>query len=253
MTSRRLTEQEETSGTQDAFLEKYDPGAYPRPGVTVDIVLFTVLERTLRVLLIRRKKHPFLDHWALPGGFVRADESGEAAARRELAEETGARDIFLEQLYTFSEPGRDPRTWVISVAHYALVTVDRLDLRAGSDAAETQWFRVRDGKHGVECVPLTGGPAVKLAFDHAKIVDTAVNRIRGKLDYVPIGFQLLPELFTLTELQEVHEAILGTDLDKRNFRSKVQRDGLVKATREMRRGAHRPAQLFRYARPRQAG
>ena len=240
----------EETGTEKVFLEQYDAGKYPRPSVTVDIVLFTVVDRALRVLLIKRKKHPFQDHWALPGGFVRPDENAEHAAWRELGEEAGAKGIFLELLYTFSEPGRDPRTWVISIAHYALVTADRIQLRAGSDAKDAQWFLVRDGKARLEVVPLTGGSPVKLAFDHQKIVETAVSRIRGKLDYVPIGFQLLPEKFTLTQLQEVHEAVLGRPLDKRNFRAKVLRDGLVKPTKEQLKGAHRPAQLFKYAQPR---
>ena len=249
--ARTMTELDETTGTEKSFLDKYDAGKYPRPSVTVDIVLFTVVDRTLRVLLIKRKNHPFLDHWALPGGFVRPEENAEQAAFRELGEEAGARGIYLEQLYTFSEPGRDPRTWVISIAHYALVTADRLNIQAGSDAKEAHWFLVRDARGGsVEACPVGGGGPVKLAFDHHKILNTAVERIRGKLDYVPIGFQLLPEKFTLTELQEVHEAILGSALDKRNFRSKVLRDGLVKPTKDQRTGAHRPAQLFRYAQPR---
>ncbi|MEW5852933.1 MAG: NUDIX domain-containing protein [Myxococcota bacterium] len=236
----------ETGGTQAEFLQRYDADAYVRPSVTVDIVLFTVVEGALRVLLIRRKKHPFKDAWALPGGFIHADESAEDAARRELAEEAGISDIFLEQLYTFSNPGRDPRTWVISVAYYALVASERLHLRAGTDASDVDWFLLKDGRSGVEVHRVGGGGPVELAFDHAEILATAVKRIRGKLDYVPIGFQLLPERFTLSELQTVHEAVLGKPLDKRNFRAKVQRDGLVKATKEKRGGAHRPAQLFRY-------
>jgi 8-oxo-dGTP diphosphatase len=244
----RLTLEEETTGTQEQFLSRYDATVYERPSVTVDIVLFTVLDGTLRVLLIRRKKHPCKDMWALPGGFIRHLESADQAARRELAEEAGARDIFLEQLYTFSDPTRDPRTRVISVAYYALVTLERLDICAGDDATDALWFTVKDGKGGtLEMAPVGGGAAARLAFDHAKIVETAVHRIRGKLDYVPIGFQLLPQKFTLSQIQEVHEAVLGQRLDKRNFRAKVQRDGLVKATKEWKTGAHRPAQLFRYA------
>lgn len=243
----------EETGTEQQFLSQYDASKYPRPSVTVDVVLFTVVDGALRVLLIQRKKHPFKDAWALPGGFVRPSENAEQAARRELAEEAGAKDIFLEQLYTFSEPKRDPRTWVISVAHYALVTIDRLDIRAGDDASDARWFLVKDNKKTkkVECVPLEGGSPVELAFDHQQILQTAIDRIRGKLDYVPIGFQLLPERFTLSELQTVHEAILNDKLDKRNFRAKVMRDGLVKATQEWKKGAHRPAQLFKYAKPRQ--
>jgi len=240
------------SGSEQEFLEKYDAGKYPRPSVSVDIVLFTVVDGALRVLLIARKKHPFKASWALPGGFVRPQENAEQAARRELAEEAGARDIFLEQLFTFTEPKRDPRTWVISIAHYALVTSERLTIQAGDDASDARWFLIKDNRKTgkVEAVPLEGGSPVKLAFDHQQIVQTAMDRIRGKLDYVPIGFQLLPEKFTLSELQTVHEAILNQPLDKRNFRASVMRDGLVKPTQEWKTGAHRPAQLFKYAKPR---
>jgi 8-oxo-dGTP diphosphatase len=237
----------ETAGTEDDFLGKYDLTAYPRPSVTVDIVLFTVVDGQLRVLLIRRGTHPFLGHWALPGGFIRPQESAEEAARRELREEAGAQDIYLEQLFTFSRPGRDPRGWVVSVAYYALVTLERLTIRAGDDASDARWFQVRDGVDGaVEAHALPGGGPVCLAFDHADILATALQRIRGKLDYVPIGFQLLPPRFTLTQLQVVHQAVLGRPLDKRNFRAKVQRDRLVVATPERVVGPHRPAQLFRY-------
>lgn len=255
--SQPLSRVEESTGTEEEYLRRYKArfATYDRPGITADIVLFTVVERELRVLLIQRRLHPFQGRWALPGGFILRGESAEAGARRELREEAGVEDVFLEQLYTFSAPGRDPREWIVSVAHYALVSVDRLKPRAGTDATHTAWFSVREGKGGTfEAHPLDGsGGAVPLAFDHAAILTLAMERIRGKLDWVPIGFQLLPEKFTLTELQEVHEAILAKPLDKRNFRAKVLRDGLVKPTKEMRTGNHRPAQLFRYAEKRYRG
>ena len=247
-----LSLEAETTGSEQKFLKDYDASVFARPSATVDLCLFSVVDRALRVVLIERAKHPFRGQWAFPGGFIRPGETAEDTARRELREETGVTDVYLEQLYTFTDPSRDPRTWVITIAYYALVAMDRITLRAGDDAHDARWFEVHQGAKGPEVVPVGGGQPITLAFDHARILNTALTRIRGKLDYVPIGFQLLPEKFTLSELQEVHEAILGHPLDKRNFRAKVQRDGLVKATKERRTGAHRPAQLFRYAdRPRE--
>src|SRR5258708_3420105 len=162
--------------------------------VTVDIVLFTIRDRQLHLLLIRRLAKPFEHRYALPGGFVLEEESLDAAAIRELREETGVTKVYLEQLYTFGEPRRDPRGRVITVAYYALAP-HTLALHAGTDAADAAWF------------PVTNLPA--LAFDHSKIVEYARQRIRNKLDYSNVGFEFLPDRFTLTELQLVHEAILG--------------------------------------------
>jgi 8-oxo-dGTP diphosphatase len=199
--------------------------------VTVDIVLFTILERELRVLLIRRLAKPFENRWALPGGFVLEAESVDAAAIRELQEETGIEKVYLEQLYTFGDPKRDPRGRVVTVAYYALVPHAQ-SLRAGSDAGDAQWF------------PMTDLP--NLAFDHRKIVEYAHQRIRNKLEYTNVGFELLPEKFTLTELQLVHEAILGEKLDKRNFRRRILQQAIVKATREWQRAGRKPALLYRF-------
>ena len=185
--------------------------------VTVDIVLFTIRDRVLHLLLIRRLAKPFEHRYALPGGFVAGEESLDAAAVRELREETGVDKVYLEQLYTFGDPKRDPRGRVITVAYYALAS-DTQVLNAGTDAADAAWF------------PVTELPS--LAFDHRKIVEYAHHRIRNKLDYTNVGFELLPDKFTLTELQMVHEAILGEDLDKRNFRRKIIQKGIVKATKE---------------------
>ena len=200
--------------------------------VTVDIVLFTILDRQLRLLLIRRLAKPFENRYALPGGFVLEEESLDAAAERELREETGVESVYLEQLYTFGNPKRDPRGRVVTVAYYALVPHTHT-LNAGTDAADAAWFSI------------TELPA--LAFDHRKIVEYAHQRIRNKLGYTNVGFELLPERFTLTELQSVHEAILGETLDKRNFRRKIIQQGIVKPTKEWRETGRKPAQLYRFS------
>lgn len=206
---------------------------YPRAALTVDCVVFGLDGGDLKVLLIQRGLEPFLGKWALPGGFVRVEETLDAAAARELEEETGVKDVFLEQLYTFSAIKRDPRERVVSVAYYALVNLADHDTRAATDASDAQWF------------PAAKTP--RLAFDHAEILAAGLHRLRGKLRYEPIGFELLPEKFTLTELQHLYETVLGTEIDKRNFRKKVLGFDLLEALDETRReGAHRPAQLYRF-------
>ena len=200
--------------------------------VTVDIVVFTVHEETLQVLLIERGIDPFKGLYALPGGFVLAEETLEQAAFRELFEETGTKDVYLEQLYTFGDPHRDPRGRVVTVAYYALVPTDKSPLLAGTDAAAAGWY------------PVSALPP--LAFDHGKIVEYAVDRLRNKLEYTNVGFQLLPAKFTLSALQALHEAILGKPLDKRNFRRKVLGLGLVKPSKEMQATGRKPARLFSF-------
>jgi 8-oxo-dGTP diphosphatase len=199
--------------------------------LTVDIVLFTIFDRALHLLLIRRLAKPYENRYALPGGFVRENEPLEASAIRELREETGVERAYLEQLFTFGDPKRDPRGRVVTVAYYALAPHEQA-LHAGTDAADAAWFRM-------DALP-------QLAFDHRKIADYAHQRLRNKLDYTGVGFELLPDLFTLSELQTVHEAILGESLDKRNFRRKVQQKGFVRATKEWRSTGRKPAQLFRF-------
>lgn len=201
--------------------------------VTVDIVIFTIAEVTLKVLLVKRGVPPFEGHFALPGGFVRPDESLEEAAKRELYEETGVRNVFLEQLFTFGDPARDPRGHVITVSYFALIASNKLLLIPGADAAEAQWF-------AIQMLPT-------LAFDHKRILDYAVERLRNKLEYTTVGFQLLPEKFTLSELQSVYEAILQKRLDKRNFRRKLSLLGVVKPLKEWRHTGRKPAQLFRFS------
>ena len=201
--------------------------------VTVDIVIFTIGAETLQVLLVKRGIPPFAGRWAIPGGFVLEDESLDDAALRELGEETGVGDVYLEQLYTFGDPGRDPRGRVVTVAYYALISADRAPPVAGTDAAEARWW------------PVAELPA--LAFDHQRILDYAIERLRNKLEYTTVGFQLLPERFTLSELQGVYEAILGRRLDKRNFRRKLALLKILAPTREYRGGVGKPARLYRFA------
>lgn len=204
---------------------------HPRAALTVDCVVFGFDGGELQALLIRRGLPPFKDTWALPGGFVRVEETLDEAARRELEEETGLRNVFLEQLYTFGSVHRDPRERVVSIAYFALVKPEAV--AAATDAAEAKWFPVSD-------LPT-------LAFDHAEILATALSRLRGKLSYQPIGFELLPRKFTLTQLQRLYEAVLGHHLDKRNFRKKVLSFDLLTPLEETcQEGPHRPAQLFRF-------
>lgn len=206
---------------------------YPRGALTVDCVVFGLDETELKVLLIERGLAPFKGKWALPGGFVRVDETLDEAARRELLEETGLKDVFLEQLYTFGAVQRDPRERVVSVAYYALVNLAEHPATGASDASDAAWF------------PVASPPA--LAFDHAEILATAVERLRGKVRYEPIGFELLPEQFTLSQLQHLYEIVLQMELDKRNFRKRIlAMDLLVPLNKQTRTGAHRPAQLFKF-------
>src|SRR6201988_1010764 len=199
--------------------------------VTVDVVIFTIQEGVLKVLLVKRLIDPFIGQFPIPGVFVLEDEDLEQAAVRELREETGVSDVYLEQLYTFGKPDRDPRGRVVTVGYFALVSADR-KLKAGSDAAEAAW------------VPMNNLPP--LAFDHATLLNYALERLRNKLEYTTVGFQLLPEKFTLTELQDVYAAILGKKLDKRNFRRKMSVLKILKPLPEYRRGGQRPAQLYRF-------
>lgn len=215
------------------MMKGYDVTKYERPSVALDVLLFTIQENNLEVLLVRRKEEPFKDSWALPGGFVRMDESLEAGAARELREETGLKDIYLEQLYTFGSPNRDPRTRVISVTYLALAAKNEWPIRAASDASEARFWPVKD-------LP-------KLAFDHQEIFKYGLDRLGSKLSYTNIVFGLLPDSFTLTDLQKIYEIILDKKLDKRNFRKKMLSTDLLSSVgQKSSSGAHRPAELFRF-------
>ncbi len=206
---------------------------FARPALTVDIVVFALDEEDLQVMLIQRNLKPFKGQWALPGGFVKVDETLEEAARRELQEETGLKEIYLEQLYTFGELKRDPRERVITVAYYALVNLEGHQVQPSTDARNAAWFSMND-------LP-------KLAFDHDSILGVAHDRLRGKVRYQPIGFELLPDKFTLRQMQHLYEVILDRELDKRNFRKKVLGMGIVKETNEIEKDvSHRAARLYRF-------
>ena len=281
--------------TEREFLQQYKVGDYERPSVTTDMVIFTVTEeeadsyrklpeKELRVLLIRRAGHPFLGKWALPGGFVRPNETTEQAAVRELREETGVEDVYLEQLYTFSDIGRDPRTWVISCSYMALINSDKLELKAGDDAADAAWFKVtyrplkeekvliEDGymktleyelilsseeeelsavvAKTITAKTTSTGTDFKivsnegLAFDHAKMIACAIERLRGKVNYTDIALHLMPKFFTLTELQQVYEVVLDKELLKAAFRRKVA-DLVAETDQYTENAGHRPSRLYR--------
>ena len=210
---------------------------YARSALTVDCVVFGVDDDDLKVLLIKRNLEPFRGRWALPGGFVHIDEPLENAARRELEEETGLKNVFLEQLYTFGRVERDPRERIVTVAYFALVNMRDHAARAATDASDVAWFSATE--------------VTELAFDHDEIFEIALARIKGKVRYQPIGFELLPKKFTLSQLQHIYDTILETKLDKRNFRRKVLKTGLLVALDEIEKDvAHRAARLFSFDRKR---
>lgn len=206
---------------------------YPRAALTADVVVFALDEDDLKVMLVERGLEPFAGSWAIPGGFVRVDETLDEAARRELEEETGLKDIYLEQLYTFGQVDRDPRERVVTVAYYALVNLMGHNVQASTDARNAAWFAVSD-------LPT-------LAFDHQAIVDVAIQRLRGKLRYQPIGFELLPDKFPLRQLQHLYEVVLDRPVDKRNFRKKMLGMGILVELNEIEKDvAHRAAKLYRF-------
>jgi len=230
------------------FLERYDAAAFPHPSVTVDVALMTVSGGRLRALLIRRDRHPDRSRWSLPGGFVRMDESLDRAALRVLREKGGVEGVFLEQLYTFGEPDRDPRTRVITVVYVALVDSSALRLpdrpEAGLRFAEVRvpWRGERGGAVGVLD---ERGRRLDPAFDHDEVLGLVVKRLRGKLDYAPIGFEFLPEEFTLLQLQRVHEVIRGCRMDKASFRRRMLDSGQLVPTGRRELGVgHRPAEFY---------
>ncbi|WP_151733424.1 NUDIX hydrolase ['Paenibacillus yunnanensis' Narsing Rao et al. 2020] len=281
--------------TEQEFLAQYKAGDYERPSVAADMVIFTVTktetdnyrklpEQALRILLIRRGGHPYLGKWALPGGFLRPDETADQAAARELSEETGVSEVYLEQLRTFTDVGRDPRTWVISCSYMALIDSSRFQLTAGDDADDAAWFKVsyrllREQKElldegyvktwtyelkmgseeeelaAVISRTVTATPTSRsteyaiesndgLAFDHAKIIAYAIERLREQTNDTDIALHLMPKLFTLTELQQVYEVILDKELLKAAFRRKVA-DLVAETDHYTENAGHRPSRLFR--------
>lgn len=228
-----------------------DLDRFPHPHLAVDIALLTLHDGALHALLLRRQEPPFAGACALPGGFVRVDESVTGAAARVLAEKCGLRDVFVEQLFTFGDVRRDPRGRVVSVAHYALVPARTLlDTIAGRDLVLARLEVPWSGLEGGPIQAFANDKALRLAFDHGTMLGTTVQRLRGKIDYAPVGFELLPPQFTLLDLLDVHQAVLGRELNKDSFRRRLLASGLLARTGRQREGsAFRPAALFRFRSP----
>lgn len=282
--------------TEEEFLRKYDASIYERPSVTVDMLIFTVMdeekenyrklpEKALKLLLIKRGDHPYIGQWALPGGFVTESESIDEAALRELKTETNIDTIYMEQLYTWGDVKRDPRTRVISCSYMALIDSSSFEVKAGDDADDAMWFNVKYSvfeekkillERGfvyeklvkltlsnemdtleviVKVIERYEGRAVRvereimdstgIAFDHAKMIEYAVARLRNKIEYTDIAFNLMPELFTLSELQQVYEVILGKELLAAAFRRKIV-DMVVETNQFTKDAGHRPSKLYRF-------
>ena len=242
-----MVEQERARPAEEQrFLERYDPAEFERPSVAVDVALLTVHEGALQALLVLRDEWPDKGKWSLPGGFVGLGESLDETARKVLQRKAGIEGVYLEQLYSFGDPGRDPRTHVISIAYYALVDQARLRDVAGSERRLGSLIVPWEGE--------TGGAVqvedAELAFDHEDILGMVVKRMRGKLDYAALGFQLLPPEFTLRELQVVHEVVLGKEVNKDSFRRRMLASGRIEPTGERERDVlHRPAELYRIKEP----
>lgn len=210
-----------------------DPQLYEQPGVTVDLVIFTVNEEHLKILLVKRAEEPFAGVWSIPGGFLRIGESLEAAARRVMQEKTGVTEVYLEQLYTFGKPDRDPRARVLTVTYFALLPWTNLPQPGSNKVTDLAWFAADD-------LP-------ELAFDHREILTYAINRLRAKASYSNIVYGLMPAAFRLSDLQKIYESIIGKELDKRNFRKRMLATGLLEETGKKELiGAHRPAMLYRF-------
>lgn len=282
--------------TEAAFLKAYDAGKYDRPSVTVDMLLFTVMnenkenyrklpEKVLKILMIKRGDHPYLGYWALPGGFADVKESLDQAAQRELKEETNIDNVYMEQLYTWGEVNRDPRTRVIGCSYMSLLDSSSLSVKAGDDADAAGWFSVKAVLREQQKAMTEKGYVLQewtdlilagqdeeltalikmtktvegnvarverelieskgIAFDHAKIIEYGIARLRNKIEYTDIAFNLMPERFTLTELQQVYEVILGKALLKANFRRKIA-DMVLETNDYTKDAGHRPSKLYRY-------
>jgi len=281
--------------TEEEFLKSYDSSKYEKPSVTVDVLIFTILDeksenyrklddKKLSLLLIKRGGHPFIDKWAIPGGFVNMNESLDEGAKRELKEETSVENVYLEQLYTYGDVNRDPRTRVISSAYMALVSSEKINIKAGDDASDVRWFNVdyklvsrtvnKEKKETTDRykIILNSGDVTitseienvetyinghkeretriidngNLAFDHSKIIGYAIERLRNKIEYTDIAFNLMNEHFTLSELQQVYEIILDKELLKANFRRKIN-DYVIETNKySEKKGGYRPSKLFKF-------
>jgi 8-oxo-dGTP diphosphatase len=241
---------EPTEPTEAQFLAAYDDAGFRRPSLAVDVVVLTIRADELGVLLVRRTEHPHRGKWSLPGGFVDVAVSLDDNAQRVLERKAGVRDIYLEQLYTFGAVDRDPRTRIVSVAYYALVPDGRLTAADRDDAGTclasiaVPWAGETGGPVEL-CDP--SGAALDIAFDHREIVGLTIKRLRGKLAYTPVGYELLPKRFTLLQLQRVHELILDAPVNKDSFRRRMLASGELTATGAIEAGVdHRPATLYRY-------
>lgn len=206
-----------------------DLSKYAKPSVTVDTIIFTIKSGELRVLLVKRKAAPFKDKWVIPGGFVHLTQSLEDAAKLKLEEKTGVKDVYLEQLYTFGDPKRDPRGRVITICYFALISSDNLVLKKDGEY-DVQWF-------STEKLP-------QLGFDHKQILEYAIKRLKWKFEYTTVAFSLLPKKFTMTQLQELYETVFGEVFDKRNFRKKVLSLNILEEQEVMRNVSFRPPQLY---------
>ena len=211
-------------------MKQEDMHKFEKPSVTADIVIFTIKDNDLKVLLVKRKIAPFKDTWALPGGFVRIDESLEDAAKRELEEETGVKDVYLEQLYSFGNPKRDPRGRVITIAYMALVNSENIKLKATTDVSDAQWFSIKK-------IP-------QLAFDHKKILDYSLKRLKWKFEYTTVAFSLLPKKFAISQIQKIYETVFNKNFDKRNFAKKIVSLNILKEEGIKKDVSHRPPMLY---------
>ncbi|MFA5084545.1 MAG: NUDIX domain-containing protein [Candidatus Paceibacterota bacterium] len=203
---------------------------YEKPSVTVDIVIYTIQDNDLKVLLVKRGVEPFKGKWAIPGGFVKIHEFLEDAAKRELAEETGVKDVYLEQLYSFGDPERDPRGRVITIAYMALINSEKIKLSAATDVSEAQWFSLKKIQ--------------SLAFDHRKILDYSLKRLKWKFGYTTVAFSLLPEKFAISEVQKIYEIVFGRKFDKRNFAKKIISLNILKEEGIKKDVSYRPPMLY---------
>jgi 8-oxo-dGTP diphosphatase len=211
-------------------MDKNDIHQYQKPSVTIDVVIFTIQNDNLKALLVKRNLEPFKSKWALPGGFVRIDESLEEAAKRELKEETGVKNVYLEQLFSFGEPQRDPRGRVITITYIALINSENIDLKASTDVSEAKWF-------SIENTPL-------LAFDHKKILNYALQRLKWKFEYTTVAFSLLPKKFPISEIRRIYEIVFNKKFDKRNFNKKILSLDILKEEGINKNVAHRPPMLY---------